>query len=281
MSATTRSKCSSSSRASAMQRATSSAGRGSATRARAPRRTPCARWRRGRGERRRGSRSPYSAHAGRRRLPRRKPSPRLTAGRIEISRPGRRAVARPSASRMLWAREDVDVGAELAPAPWTDALADHGCSRATRAAAYRHRARRLRRARISRRPEAKGWSWAGGSGTRTSGGRLLGPPRASAAAPSTSPAFFRAPGAKNARASPSRPAPPPSRTRSAAGRRETLEALAASRDPYSHPVRVPKYTPAGSSASTDIASRTTVSQASFCGRPRVIGFQLFPPSRVR
>ncbi len=32
-----------------------------------------------------------------------------------------------------------------------------------------------------------------------------------------------------------------------------------SREPYSRPFRVPKYTPAGSSPSTDIASRSTVS----------------------
>src|SRR5688572_24529421 len=53
-----------------------------------------------------------------------------------------------------------------------------------------------------------------------------------------------------------------------------------SADPNSLPLRVPKKTPTGSKASTVIASRSTVSKASLCGRPSVMASQRPPASRV-
>src|SRR5207245_3967469 len=53
------------------------------------------------------------------------------------------------------------------------------------------------------------------------------------------------------------------------------------RDAKSFPLRAPKYTPGSSRLSVTIASRRTVSNASFWGRPRVIGFHDLPPFFVR
>ena len=52
-------------------------------------------------------------------------------------------------------------------------------------------------------------------------------------------------------------------------------------DPYSLPLRVPKYTPADSCVSVVSASRSTLSKARSCGRPVPSGSHDAPASRVR
>src|SRR5208283_640183 len=72
-------------------------------------------------------------------------------------------------------------------------------------------------------------------------------------------------------------------TDSTAGRSRTIGAQESplSLDAYTCPPVVPKYTPHDSSESTAMASRSTLTKQSRCGRPFVRGSQSFPPVRLR
>src|SRR6476620_2121871 len=72
-------------------------------------------------------------------------------------------------------------------------------------------------------------------------------------------------------------------TQTTAGRPSitVCQVLPLSLEPKTLPLLVPKYMPAGSHVSVASASRTTVSRAFFCGRPRVSGSQLLPALLVR